>query len=225
MKIFGWLRYKINGNGKEEEEEEEEDLNAAESSVNRLKNHHGLLAIGTFGTKNLEPDHCLERATLDSKSSHSLQMLQQKLSLEDFLDCLWEEENGKDEMNKEFPGNKPALQTATGSIRINLDNSNCIKNTSLSLLLKKALLCSLPAPFPDPRMESSRAEKVQMLRSFLHKKIYPQRHIPRTTLKRYLNIGKDTDSEEEVTLGSRWMKMRTKCKQSYKTLIFEVYIL
>ncbi|KAF5179570.1 hypothetical protein FRX31_030847 [Thalictrum thalictroides] len=106
-----------------------------------------------------------------------------------------------------------------------MDKNKSIRKKSITFLLKKMFVChsgfgpspSLSDPIPESRME-------KILRTLLHKKIYPQR--PSTaSVKKYLgdrpnsNSTKDDDQiEERRDSGAKWVKTDSECKFLYISL-------
>ncbi|XP_062148687.1 protein NEGATIVE GRAVITROPIC RESPONSE OF ROOTS-like [Alnus glutinosa] len=161
--------------------------------------HHGLLAIGTLGNKNLK-DHPPERSInlegnpsssqddhLQEFTSEELGKLQNELNL--LLHCSVESEaNNHHQLDKsldrESNSKDSSIQRSTSNIVLNSTGKDdvCLENTkggigkkSLSFVLKKMFVCRSglpPAPSLRDPLTESRMEKI--LRAILHKKIYPQ---------------------------------------------------
>ncbi|XP_059637115.1 protein DEEPER ROOTING 1-like [Cornus florida] len=196
----------------------------------------GLLAIGTFGHDGLKEDphssiNNIVQGTLSSSQDitpEEVGELEKELNL--LLNkqvsggCSWAVEldihnlPGDDRTNSDTVcahknGN---LQQSISDV-LNRGNDNRLDHTnsaiskkSLSFLLKKVFLC--PSGFPPARslrdpIPQSRMEKI--MRTILHKKIYPQS----STTKKYLENRKmpeSTDCRDEMldkqNVGSKWVK-------------------
>ncbi|KAF8406828.1 hypothetical protein HHK36_005949 [Tetracentron sinense] len=151
---------------------------------------HGLLAIGTFGNNDLKEDS--ERHELQENLS----------SPEDQIDFT-AEEVGK------------IQEELTKLYRV---NHNAIRKRSLSFLLKKMFVCGsgfAPAPSLRDPLSESRMEK--LLRAILHKKIYPQKSSPSSSMKKYLEnrhtlkTSSEDEMQEKANDGCKWVKTDSEC--------------
>ncbi|KAE8681364.1 Detected protein of unknown function [Hibiscus syriacus] len=171
---------------------------------------HGLLAIETFGNKiKQEPEKPNPQQDIHVNHLHGLTP----------------EEVGKlqKEFNLIFQEHVEPPPTSLVHSRwkdVSLDNSKAaIGKKSLLFLLKKMFVCIngfSPAPISlrDPALES-RMEK--MLKTILHKKIYPQNHGNKLTTKKSLESSahiartiNGDDKTEKADDGSKWVKTDSK---------------
>ncbi|KAF9615051.1 hypothetical protein IFM89_021622 [Coptis chinensis] len=104
-----------------------------------------------------------------------------------------------------------------------MEKNKSIRKKSFSFLLKKMFVCrsgfspapSLIDPIPESRME-------KLLRTLLHKKIYPQ-NSSTTSVKKYLGDrhssknNKEDQHEEKRDGGCKWVKTDSECKFFYFT--------
>ncbi|KAF8365182.1 hypothetical protein HHK36_032803 [Tetracentron sinense] len=97
-------------------------------------------------------------------------------------------------------------------------NSNAIRKRSLSFLLKKMFVCGsgfAPAPSLRDPLSESRMEK--LLRAILHKKIYPQKSSPSSSMKKYLEnrhtlkTSSEDEMQEKANDGCKWVKTDSEC--------------
>ncbi|KAK6911843.1 hypothetical protein RJ641_023936, partial [Dillenia turbinata] len=94
------------------------------------------------------------------------------------------------------------------------NSKNAIGKRSISFLLKKMFVCRsgfAPAPSLRDTLQESRMEK--LLRTMLHKKIYPQNASCASSMKKYLGdrqvLEKENEDEkkrEKTKDGSKWVK-------------------
>ncbi|KAL3825428.1 hypothetical protein ACJIZ3_021457 [Penstemon smallii] len=233
MKIFSWMRNKLNGNEntlKLNQETMSHHMKQQEPCKEEFSNWpNALLSIGTFGiNKNLQNS---EKSSLPSRSENTnpeeseevdkelrqLLINKDNLSIENLLDCLSKNVKNTDELveNKENRLQRTMSVVERAEKYITFDKkSNDIKKKSLSFLIKKAFLCSggfepnpmLRDSIPDYKLDKSRMEKI--LRAMLHKKIYPQRPNlnPKENSQKYLNMQENDSDDETSHTSSKWVK-------------------
>ncbi|KAK9280859.1 hypothetical protein L1049_003750 [Liquidambar formosana] len=93
------------------------------------------------------------------------------------------------------------------------NNKKAIGKKSISFLLKKMFVCSggfAPAPSLRDTLQESKMEK--LLRTMLHKKIYPQNSSRASSMKKYLEdkqmpkTGNEDERKEKANDGCKWVK-------------------
>ncbi|XP_057767350.1 protein NEGATIVE GRAVITROPIC RESPONSE OF ROOTS-like isoform X2 [Salvia miltiorrhiza] len=194
MKILSWMRSKRNGNGGSNNKPNPQSKSYEKTLMHESCNQefsdwpNALLAIGTFGNK-----HSADLEQVVEKEN---------LSVEQILNCL------RDGDGRRLESQGSMVERAGKDIQSDKRNRG-IGKTSLSFLLKKALLCGgagfvaappiIRDPLPDPKLDHSTMEKI--LRAMLHKKIYPQRPTP----KKCLDMGEEQECEKG-THQSKWDK-------------------
>ncbi|XVE97877.1 hypothetical protein REPUB_Repub03eG0056600 [Reevesia pubescens] len=204
---------------------------------------HGLLAIGTFGNKikqeaekaNLPETFPSEQDNLHGLTPEEVKKLQKELTLifhehvgptsaanldsnteaEEEMNCSACSDGSNNKNDHDLHCSTSLVHSQGKDICSDKYNSKGpIGKKSLSFLLKKMFVCRSgfsPAPsLRDPIMES-RMEK--MLRTILHKKIYPQSSSPKLSTKKSLgsstHIAKTANGNEKVEKaddGSKWVK-------------------
>ncbi|KAK8503187.1 hypothetical protein V6N13_025947 [Hibiscus sabdariffa] len=233
MKIFSWVQSKLTG--KKTSTSIIPDNRNVQVRQQPCKEEfsdwpHGLLAIGTFGNKiKQEPEKPSPQQNVPSTQDHvnylhgltpeEVGRLQKELNLifqehvepttssapiDKFLDI--------NSTTTDDDGEERVCSTSLVHSRgkdMSLDNSKAaIGKKSLSFLLKKMFVCRSgfsPAPISlrDPVMESM-MEK--MLKTILHKKIYPQNYGTKLSAKKSLEGSAHIAKTEKADDGSKWVK-------------------
>ncbi|WOG94196.1 hypothetical protein DCAR_0313489 [Daucus carota subsp. sativus] len=227
MKIFGWMQGKVSG----KQGSKTQNSSAANKRVlqESLKEEfsdwpHGLLAIGTFGNRNVteeienripHPTEASSQNDLQDLTPEEVEELQNELNLgldKPGVACesLAEQDSSLDTSNssrKDIQLQRTSSAVFSRGKDSHLDStSNGIGKKSMSFLFKKMLLCSsgfsptpsLRDPFLEPIHVESRMKKI--LTTILSKKIYPQSSSPKAnTPRKYLENKQFfmTDSESD----------------------------
>ncbi|KAG8376238.1 hypothetical protein BUALT_Bualt09G0042300 [Buddleja alternifolia] len=206
MKIFSWMRNKLNGtesSNKPNQEPISHQMMRQSCKEEFSDWPNGLLAIGTFGNNNIRDS--------DKTAQGFGEVDNNNLS-----DC--DEKKIDENISEQQQNTSLVHREEKDHIRLDNKTKNGIGRKSLSFLLKKALICgggfvtspvlspTLKDSLPDP---NSRFEKI--LRAMLHKKIYPQRPTPKAASNKYLDMpendsGDGDDEHEEANHESKWDK-------------------
>ncbi|KAL4296311.1 hypothetical protein GQ457_12G021870 [Hibiscus cannabinus] len=227
MKIFSWVQSKLTGKKTSTSISIIPDNRNVHVRQQPCKEEfsdwpHGLLAIGTFGNKiNQEPEQNVPSTQdrvnyLHGLTPEEIGRLQKELNLifqehveptsssapiDKFLDTT-DDDDGKERVCS------TSLVQSRGK-DMSLDNSKAaIGKKSLSFLLKKMFVCRsgfspTPISLKDPVMESM-MEK--MLKTILHKKIYPQNYGTKLSGKKSLESSAHVAKTEKADDGSKWVK-------------------
>ncbi|KAE8689142.1 Detected protein of unknown function [Hibiscus syriacus] len=230
MKIFSWVQNKVTGKKPTTNIVPDNHTTPQQPCKEEFSDWpHGLLAIGTFGNKiKQEPEKPNTQQDIHFNHLHGLTPEEVGKLQKEFLIFQEHVEPSPSSADPEAPAEERVCNTGfsddyrcTSLVHsrgkdVSLDNSKAaIGKKSLPFLLKKMFVCRngfSPAPISlrDPAMES-RMEK--MLKTMLHKKIYPQNHGTKLTTKKSLESSANfartvngDDKTEKADDGSKWVK-------------------